>query len=101
MIDYNPERDKWQSRCMDVSARLVRIVDVLTRKAMLPPPEDQAGTFVCPYCYNDTPHSALSHDQVADDFERAAADTGGVLSERQREFLRFVAKQCREHGERR
>ena len=98
MIDYNPARDRWESRCLELSARMTRIVDVLTRKAMLPPPEDCGGTFVCPYCYRDTPHSAVYHDQIAADFEIEADETSGVLDEHQREFLRFIARQCREHG---
>lgn len=93
MIDYNPARDRWQSRYLELSARATRVIDVIIRKAMLPPPEDQSGTFVCPYCYHDDPHSALSHDHIADAFELEA-------DEPQREFLRLIARRCREHGER-
>lgn len=100
MIDYNPVRDRWQSRYLELSARTTRVIDVLIRKAMLPPPEDQSGTFVCPYCYHDDPHSALFHDHIADAFELEADETGGVLDEPQREFLRLIARRCREHGER-
>lgn len=44
-------------------------------------------------------HEWCDFNKVAEDFEWAADETGGVLPEVQREFLRLIAKQCREHGE--
>jgi hypothetical protein len=86
------------SRCFKLVENWTRLIDVLSRKAMLPPPEDQAGTFVCPYCYVDMPHSPKSHDLIADAIDEALRD-GIVLSAPQRNFLRLISSQCREHGE--
>ena len=98
MIDLNPQRDLWINRFFHQTETWTRIIDVLSRKAMLPPPEDQAGTFVCPYCYVDKPHSAKSHDLIADAIDEALRD-GIVLSKPQHNFLRLISSQCREHGE--
>jgi hypothetical protein len=93
----NPQRDHWQSRCFELCERDTLIIAVLARKVALSIPEPQSGTFVCPYCYLDTPHSAESHSSIADAIDKSMAE-GIVISDKEKETLRLISRQCREHG---
>jgi hypothetical protein len=98
MIDLNPERDQWITKYFSLIETWTKIINVLARKAILPPPEDQTGAFTCPYCYLDTPHCAESHDSIADAIDATLSNGIVLSSEKLKVLLRFISKNCRQHG---